>query len=105
VAVSVELHLPASLVFLREQGANAVAVLLALVAEADWVDGRLVVGASTRGVAARLGFLGKDSVGRRLRQLRRAGVLEELPRDGVTSAPTFVLRLDATGIEVHTCES
>lgn len=101
MAASMELHLPASLVFLREHGADAMAVLLALAAEADWADGRLVVRASTRAVAARLGFLAKDSVHRRLGQLRRAGVLEALPRPGVTTAMTYVLHLDATGIEAH----
>jgi hypothetical protein len=102
---SVELRLPESLVFLREHGADAVAVLLDLAAEAMGVDGRLVVRASTRAVAARLGFLSKDSVHRRLRQLVRAGVLEALSRGGVTNAPVYVLRLDATGINIRDSES
>ena len=91
---------PEALEFLREHGPDAVAVLHVLVAQAESVDGRLVVAASTRGVAERLGFLSKDSAHRRLRQLRRSGVLEALPRTGPMDPPTYVVHLDGTGITV-----
>ncbi len=96
--VLIEHRYPQALEFLREHGSDAVAVLHLLVAQAEPVDGRLVVAASTRGVAERLGFLSKDSAHRRLRQLRRAGVLEALPSTGPMDPPTHVVHLDGTGI-------
>ena len=96
--VVIEHRYPQALEFLREHGPDAVAVLHVLVVQAEPVDGRLVVAASTRGVAERLGFLSKDSAHRRLRQLRRAGVLEALPSTGPMDPPTYVVHLDGTGI-------
>ena len=98
--VVIEHRYPPALEFLREHGPDAVAVLHVLVAQAELVDGRLVVAASTRGGAERLGFLSKDSAHRRLRQLRRAGVLEALPSTGPMVPTTYVVRLDGTGITV-----
>lgn len=98
--VLIEHRYPEALDFLREYGPDAVAVLHVLVAQAEPVDGRLVAAASTRGVAERLGFLSKDSAHRRLRQLRRAGVLEALPSTGPMDPPTYVVHLDGTGITV-----
>jgi hypothetical protein len=91
---------PQALAFLREHGPDAVAVLHLLAPDAEMVDGRLVVRASTRGIAGRLGFLSKDSAHRRLHQLRRAGVLEALPTTGPMDPPSYVLHLDGTGIAV-----
>jgi hypothetical protein len=96
----VEHRYPAALDFLREHGPDAVAVLHLLAVDAEAVDEQLVVSVSTRGTAARLGFLSKDSAHRRLRQLRRAGVIEVLPSTGPTDAPSYVLHLDGTGITV-----
>jgi hypothetical protein len=96
----IEHRYPEALAFLREHGPDAMAVLHVLAVDAAHVDGRLVVQASTRGVAERLGFLSKDSAHRRLRQLRRAGVLEALPSTGPMDPPTYVLHLDGTGITV-----
>jgi hypothetical protein len=96
----VEHRYPEAFAFLREHGPDAVAVLHALAVDAHLVDGRLVARASTRGVAERLGFLSKDSAHRRLRQLRRAGVLEALPSTGPMDPPSYVLHLDGTGIAV-----
>lgn len=98
--VVIEHRYPQALEFLREHGPDAVAVLHVLVAQADSVDGRLEVAASTRGMAERLGFLSKDSAHRRLRQLRRAGVLEAFPSTGPMDPPTYVVHLDGTGITV-----
>ena len=98
--VRVEHRFPEALDFLREHGPDAVAVLHVLVADSRVIDGRLVVAASTRGVAERLGFLSKDSAHRRLRQLLRAGVLEALPSTGPMDPPTYVVHLDGTGIAV-----
>lgn len=92
---------PAAWTLLCEHGPEAVAVLHALAVEAVLVDGALVATASTRGLAQRLGFLCKDSVHRRLRQLRRAGLIEVLPAGADrTEAPSYVLRLDGTGLSV-----
>ena len=96
----VEHRYPEALAFVREHGPDAVAVLHVLAVDASVIDGRLVVRASTRGVAERLGFLSKDSAHRRLRQLRRAGVLEALPSTGPMDPPSYVLHLDGTGIAV-----
>ncbi len=47
------------------------------------------------------GFLSKDTVHRRLRQLRRAGLIEVLPgRPDRTDAPAYALHLDGTGLSV-----
>lgn len=96
----IEHRYPETLDFLREHGPDAAAALQVLVAPAESVDGRLVVAASTRGVAERLGYSPKDSAHRRLRQLRRAGVLEALPSTGPVEPPTYVVHLDGTGITV-----
>ena len=96
----VEHRYPEALDFLREHGPDAVAVLHVLLVDAEVIDGRPVVRASTRGVAERLGFLSKDSAHRRLRQLRRAGVVEALPSTGPMDPPTYVLHLDGTGVTV-----
>ena len=98
--VLIEHRYPEALGFLSEHGPDAVAVLHVLVAQAEPVEGQVVVAASTRGVADRLGFLSKDSAHRRLRQLRRAGVLEALPSTGSMDPPTYVVHLDGTGITV-----
>jgi len=71
-----------------------------LAVTAELVDGQLIARASTRGLAERLGFLSKDSAHRRLRELRRAGVLDALPSTGPMDPPTYVLHLDGTGITV-----
>ncbi|MGI8755210.1 MAG: hypothetical protein ACR2MB_04985 [Acidimicrobiales bacterium] len=99
--VHVEHRYPQGWAFLSEHGADAVAVLHVLASQAEVVDGRLVAQASTRGIAARLGFLSKDSVHRRLRQLRRTGTIEALPPSPrPLDAPTYVLHLDDTGLTV-----
>jgi hypothetical protein len=99
--VVVEHRYPEALAFVREHGPHALAVLYVLAVDAELVDGRLAVRASTRGVAERLGFLSKDSAHRRLRQLRRAGVIEAVPPTaGPLDAPTYVLHLHGTGISV-----
>lgn len=99
--VRVEHRYPQGWAFLSEHGSDAVAVLHVLASQAEVVDGRLVAQASTRGIAARLGFLSKDSVHRRLRHLRRTGTIEALPPSpGPLDAPTYVLHLDGTGLTV-----
>ena len=91
---------PAALAVLRGPAPAAVAVLSVLIADAGLIDERLVAAARTRGVAERLGFLSKDSAHRRLRQLRRAGVLEALPSTGPMDPPSYVVHLYGTGITV-----
>lgn len=92
---------PQAWALLCEHGSDAVAVLHALAVDAAVLDGTLVATASTRGLAERLGFLSKDTVHRRLRQLRRAGLIEALPgRPDPTDAPAYVLHLGGTGLSV-----
>ena len=93
---------PAALVFLREHGSDAVAVLHDLLLRAEPVDGGLVVRVSTRDMARDLGFLSKDSAHRRIRQLRRTGVVELLPAvpSAAFTAPTYRLHLGSIGITV-----
>ena len=98
--VVVEHRYPEAHAFLSEHGPDALAVLHVLAVRAEVIDGRLVARASTRGVAEQLGFLSKDSVHRRLRQLRRAGVLDALPSTGPMDPPSYVRHLDGTGISV-----
>jgi hypothetical protein len=98
--VVVEHRYPEAHAFLSEHGPDALAVLHVLAVRAEVIDGRLVARVSTRGVAEHLGFLSKDSAHRRLRQLRRAGVLDALPSTGPMDPPSYVLHLDGTGISV-----
>ena len=95
---------PAALAFLREHGPDTVAVLHELLLRAERVDGGWVVRVSARDVARDLGFLSKDSAHRRIRQLRRAGVVEFLPATATSSftAPTYRLHLVSTGITLAT---
>lgn len=96
----VEHRYPQALDFLREHGPVALAVVHVLAVRAVELEGRLVVRASTRDVAEWLGFLSKDGAHRRLRQLRRVGVLESLPPTGPMDPPSYVLHLDGTGVSV-----
>ncbi|MCU1497585.1 MAG: hypothetical protein JWM47_1538 [Acidimicrobiales bacterium] len=99
--VIVEHRYPEAWGFLADHGPTALAVVHALMADADLGGGEVVVRASTRQVAERLGFMSKDTVHRQIRTLRRAGVLELVPTTAVTfQAPTFRLHLTGTGIAV-----
>lgn len=91
---------PTALAFVNRHGPEAVVLLDDLVAHAELRDGRLVVEASVRQIAGRLGFTSKDTVHRRLRQLLSAGVIARVPIDGSNqfACPAYVLRLDSTGI-------
>lgn len=61
----------------------------------------LVVQASSREVAERLGCLSKDTVHRRLRQLCRAGILEPTdPPRRMFAATTYVVHLAGCGISL-----
>ena len=117
--VTIEHRHPQAGLFVREHGPVTVAVLEDLLCHAKVVDGELVVRASSRELAARLGFLSKDSANRRIRRAvverlsgaARAGVLVRTPRKGVLCrapnasgygflAPLYVVRLAGTGISV-----
>jgi DNA-binding transcriptional ArsR family regulator len=79
---------PAAGGLLRDLGGDAVVVLHALLAE------------SRREIAARLA-LSKDTVHRRLRDLRRAGVIEVTPPSpALLTAPTYRMHLADVGITV-----
>ncbi len=101
--VRIEHSYPAALAFLRVHGPDALAVLHDLLAHADLSEADLVVQASARQVAQRLGFTSKDTVNRRLRQLVRAGVLHHVTVGGrvaVFESPTYRVNLDGTGISL-----
>lgn len=102
--VRIEHRYPAALGFLRQHGPEALAVLHDLMTRAERSGGDLVARASTRDIAKRLGFLSKDTVHRRLRDLARAGVIEPIDRlSGSTfMATAYVLHLDDSGITIVT---
>ena len=85
--VVIEHRYPQAGAFVREHGPDAVAVLEDMLCRAEVVAGALVVKASGREVATRLGFMSKDSANRRIRQLQRAGVL----RLASDAAPSFAV--------------
>jgi len=100
--VRIEHRYPAAFGFLCQHGPQALAVLHDLIARACHDEGQLVVEASTRGIAQRLGFLSKDTVHRHLRHLSRAGVIEAVERGpGQRFGPTtYVVHLENSGITV-----
>ncbi len=100
--VRIEHRYPAAFGFLRLHGPQALAVLHDLIVRAEDHGGQLVARASSRDIAARLEFLSKDTVHRRLRELAHAGVIEALDRrPGSSFAPTtYVLHLVGSGIAV-----
>jgi len=101
VEVRVEHCYPEASDFVRRHGPQALAVLHDLLACAEERDGELVVQASSREVAERLGCLSKDTVHRRLRQLCRAGILEPAdPPRGMFTATTYVVHLAGCGIRL-----
>ncbi len=99
--IRIEHRYPDALSFVREHGAEALVILHDLLAHADLHDDELVVQASTRQIAEHLEFLSKDTVHRRLRQLRRARVIRTLASTtSVFQPPTYVVDLTGTGIAV-----
>ena len=100
--VRIEHRYPEALAFLRRHGPEAVAVVHDLLAQSHRDGVQLVVQASVRQVADRLGLVSKDTVNRRMRALLRAGVLRRLPVENPCSfqAPTYVLDLSGTGISL-----
>ena len=99
--IRIEHRYPDALCFVREHGAEALVILHDLLANADLRDDELVVQASTRQIAEHLEFLSKDTVHRRLRQLRRARVIRTLATTtNVFQPPTYVVDLTGTGIAV-----
>jgi hypothetical protein len=102
--IRIEHRYPDALTFLHRHGPDAVAVIHDLLAQSRNDDGQLVVQASVRQVAERLGLLSKDTVNRRMRALLSTGVLRRLVLDETTrfEAPTYVLNLSGTGIFLAT---
>jgi DNA-binding MarR family transcriptional regulator len=83
-------------------GSDTLLVLLDLAVHATDLPDGLVVAASYRDVARRLG-ISKDTVGRRVALLRRAGVLVEHRRCAERfEARSYVLHLSATGVTRET---
>lgn len=102
--IRIEHCYPDALPFLRQHGPDALAVLHDLITHAERRGDELVVQTSIRQIAARLTFLSKDTVHRRLRQLHRARVIR-IPTPRTTNTfqrPTYVLDLTGTGISVTT---
>jgi SOS-response transcriptional repressor LexA len=85
---------------MHQHGAEGLAVLHDLLAHAEPRGTELVVETSVREIAERLGFVSKDTVHRRLRQLIRASVVRRLA--GASRArfarSAYILDLDNTGI-------
>lgn len=84
-------------------GSDTLLVLLDLAVHATDSPAGPLVTASYRDVARRLG-ISKDTVGRRVALLRRAGVLVEQPAPGADwfAARAYVLHLDAAGVARET---
>lgn len=79
-------------------GPEALLILLDLVAHSTASGDGLVVVASYRDLGRRLG-ISKDTVGRRIGLLRRAGlVAERAARVGGFEAPCYQLNLDRAGV-------
>jgi hypothetical protein len=100
--VRIEHRYPEALDFLRRHGADALVIVDDLAGHAERRGNQLVVQASVREIAARLSFLSKDTVHRRMRQLLRAKVIGTLtvPVASAFERPTYVLDLTDTGISV-----
>jgi hypothetical protein len=99
--IRIEHRYPDALAFLREHGPDALVILHDLLANAEVRGDELVVQVSTRQIAEHLEFFSKDTVHRRLRQLRRARVIRTLATTNDAFAPpTYVVDLSGTGIAV-----
>ena len=82
-------------------GGDALLVLHVVLCHASVIDGEWIAAMSTRDISARLPNLSKDTVHRRLRDLRHVGVIELLPPSASRrAAPTYRIHLAATGIAV-----
>ena len=81
-------------------GGHGIAVLHALIRRADTIDGQLVASVSLRDLCIDVPA-SKDTIGRRLDQLARTGIIEVVPhRNGPFVANTYLLHLDSHGIEL-----
>jgi len=102
--IRIEHRYPEALAFVHVHGSDALVVLLDLIAHSDRHGSDLVVRASVRDIAARLPFLSKDTVHRRLRQLRHAHVINIATPTTTTpfEKPTYTVNLTGTGIRVAT---
>jgi len=102
--IRIEHRYPEALPFLREHGPYALVVLHDLIAHSEQCGTDLVVQASVREIAARLSFLSKDTVHRRLRQLRHAHVINTATPSTATAfeKPTYTVDLTGTGISIVT---
>ncbi|HUP70930.1 MAG TPA: winged helix-turn-helix domain-containing protein [Acidimicrobiales bacterium] len=98
--VRVEHAYPAAMDFLRRHGPETLAVLHDLLAHAEIRGGGLVVRASVRDIAGRLGFISKDTVHRRLRQLVRAGVLRRTASAGRPGSMSSMFEIDLAGTAI-----
>jgi hypothetical protein len=100
--VRIEHRYPAAWGFVQAHGPETVAVLHDLLTHAQRDGERLIVVASVRQVSARLAFVSKDTVHRRLRQLQRAGVLHRIPsaEPAPFASPTYLVDLTGTGISL-----
>lgn len=83
-------------------GADALLILLDLAAHSIATEDGVVGAASYRHIACRLG-ISKDTVGRRIALLRRAGLLVERAVAGADrfDTPCYLLRLDRAGVTIE----
>jgi len=102
--IRIEHRYPEALAFVHEHGSDALVVLHDLIAHSEQHGSDLVVQASVREIAARISFLSKDTVHRRLRQLRHAHVINTAIPTTTTpfEKPTYTVDLTGTGIRVAT---
>lgn len=99
--ICIEHRYPAAYAFVEQHGPDAIAVIEDLITHAEQLGDQLVVQASVRQIAQRLPRLSKDTVYRRLRQLRRAHVIRTgSPMATRFDRPIYVLDLTGTGISV-----
>jgi len=98
--VRIEHRYPNALGFLQRHGPEALVILHDLLVHAERHTGELRVQVSVREIADRLGFVSKDTVHRRLRQLTRAGIVRRAVRPSGSrfARSVYVLHLDDTGI-------
>ncbi|MBS1848981.1 MAG: hypothetical protein JST73_11960 [Actinobacteria bacterium] len=101
VDVDVRHTYPAAFELWRRVGPDGVAVLHVLLAAAEPDPEGLTATLSLRAIADRLAPMSKDTVHRRLRVLRTAGVVDVLPATVSTrTTPAYRIHLDPTGTTV-----
>lgn len=100
--IRIEHRYPQAHQFMEAHGPHGIVILHDLLIHAEQHDAELVVQASVREIAARLPFLSKDIIHRRLRDLHRAQLIRTSPTKSTSrfERPTYIVDLTGTGISV-----